>query len=153
MIRTSLACRPRGGVSTLADVLVVDDDPAIRTLLQLIVRRAGFQCDTACDGKEAIDLMTANNYKVAIIDLMMPRVNGYEVLEHLGHFLRRPAVIVATAMGGAYVRDLDGRVVHSIVRKPFDLELMTALITDLVRSMSSTIDQNDETIPLSHRIF
>lgn len=135
----------------MADVLVVDDDPAIRTFLEVIVRKAGFVVDSACDGQEAIDLMNRKNYKLAIIDLMMPRVNGYEVLEKIAEFTQRPAVIVATAMGGAYVRDLDGRVVHSIVRKPFDLELMTTLITNLVRSMSPRIDPNDETVRLSPR--
>src|SRR5688572_24201728 len=130
----------------MADVLVVDDDPAIRTFLEVIVRKAGFVVDSACDGQEAIDLMTQKNYKLAIIDLMMPRVNGYEVLEKLAEFNKRPAVIVATAMGGAYVRDLDGRVVHSIVRKPFDLDLMTTLITNLVQAMSPPIDPNEETI-------
>ena len=133
----------------MADVLVVDDDPAIRAFLELIVRRAGFQVDSACDGQEALELMTAKNYKLAIIDLMMPRVNGYEVLDKLREFQRRPAVIVATAMGGAYLRDLDGRVVHSIVRKPFDLELMTILITNLVRSMTPPIDPNDDTQRIS----
>jgi DNA-binding response OmpR family regulator len=133
----------------MADVLVVDDDPAIRAFLELIVRRAGFQVDSACDGQEAIELMTARNYKLAIIDLMMPRVNGYEVLDKLREFQRRPAVIVATAMGGAYLRELDGRLVHSIVRKPFDLELMTILITNLVRSMTPPVDPNDDTQRIS----
>ena len=147
-----MASQQMGGGEDLADVLVVDDDPQIRAFLELIVRRAGFRADSACDGKEALELLQSKNYKLAIIDLMMPRMNGYEVLEKLREFPRRPAVIVATAMGGSFVRDLDGRVVHTIVRKPFDLETITALISELVRSMSPAVDQNEDTVRLSPRL-
>jgi DNA-binding response OmpR family regulator len=149
-IAQKLHVRPaREKCIAMADVLVVDDDPSIRALLRLIVRRAGFECDVACDGKEALELLAANGYKLAIMDLMMPRVNGFEVLERLQDFTRRPAIIVATALHGAYLRELDGRIVHSIVRKPFDLDLMTALINAFVKAMPGAGDPNDDTLRLA----
>src|SRR5207253_5691617 len=80
-------------------VLVVDDDEAIRTLVFTILRRGGMPVDTAKDGQEAIQKLGECRYAVLLLDLMMPVVSGWEVLEHLETIeaARRPIVIVLTA--------------------------------------------------------
>src|SRR5213080_3240224 len=98
-------------------ILIADDDSAILGLLTVITRRAGFEPDTARDGIEAIRKIEANDYSVIFLDLMMPRRNGYEVIDFLRRTGKRPAVVVATAMHSHAVLDSD--VVHLVLRKPF----------------------------------
>ncbi|HEX2122150.1 MAG TPA: response regulator [Thermoanaerobaculia bacterium] len=121
----------------LKRILVVDDDPAVRALLEIVGRRAGFAVDTAVDGLDALEQLRANEYVIVILDLMMPRVNGYDVVQQLRSEPRRPAIVVVTAMTGAFVSDLDPQVVQSIIRKPFDVEMMAAVLTDLAAAMTA----------------
>lgn len=111
-------------------ILAVDDEPAIRALVVKIIERAGFDVDVASNGAEAIEKLAERAYAVLVVDLMMPQVDGYAVVEHLGRRGgQRPAVIVITAGDSAAIRRLDGSLVHSVVRKPFDIEVLSDLIT------------------------
>lgn len=129
-------------------VLVVDDEPAIRALIAKIVERAGHPVDTARDGAEAIEMLASQNYAVAVIDLMMPHVDGYALVEHIKTHLdgRRPAIIVISAGDTAALRRLDGTVVHSILRKPFDIDVLGDLITAAAASMESEEKQGGDLI-------
>lgn len=117
-------------------MLVVDDEPAIRALVAKIVERAGLSVDTARDGAEAIEMMKAGVYAVVVVDLMMPIVDGFGVVEHVRNMNPpRPAVIVASASDSAVLRQLDGSVVHSIVRKPFEIDVLGDLIVAAARTL------------------
>ncbi len=119
-------------------VLVVDDDPAVRALLEIVGTRAGFLVDCSVDGLDALDKLRGNDYLIMVLDLMMPRVNGYDVVQQLRSEMRRPAIVVVTAMTGSHVAGLDPQVVHTIVRKPFDIEMMTGLLTDIAHSIKAS---------------
>ena len=115
-------------------VLVVDDEPAIRALVAKIVDRAGLPVDTAGDGSEAIARMETTPYSVVVVDLMMPIIDGFGVVEYVRKMKGpRPAVIVASASDSAVLRQLDGSVVHSIVRKPFEIDVLGDLIAAAAR--------------------
>src|SRR5947209_2571676 len=103
-------------------ILVVDDDDAIRALLLTILRRRGIKVDSARNGLEAMEHFARCRYSVLLLDLMMPRMNGYELLEEIGKMTRpqRPIVIVLTA--GTEPRNLSAEIVAGTVRKPFDIE-------------------------------
>jgi CheY-like chemotaxis protein len=119
-------------------VLVVDDEPAIRALVAKIVERAGLSVDVARDGGEAIAKLDANHYTVMVIDLMMPVVDGYGVVEHLRERGGpRPAVIVITAGDSAAIRRLDGSMVHSVIRKPFDIDVLGDLVVAAAETMAA----------------
>lgn len=117
-----------------ARVLVVDDEPAIRALVAKIVERAGLPVDSARDGAEAIEKLEAARYSVIVLDLNMPNVNGYELIDHLKRHGRKPAIIVISAGDSAALRQLDGSMVHSIVRKPFDIDVLGDLISAAAHS-------------------
>lgn len=120
-------------------VLVVDDEPAIRALVAKIVERAGHPVDTARDGAEAIEKLDGGNYGVLVLDLMMPNVDGYALLDHLKERGgTRPAIIVISAGDSAALRRLDASMVHSILRKPFDIDVLGDLITAAARSMEES---------------
>jgi DNA-binding response OmpR family regulator len=110
-------------------LLIVDDDRPIRHLLSRLALRAGFDADTARDGREAMEKLNASVYDIVVVDLMMPRVSGFELVEHINTLHPRPTVIVATAMMNGEMRRLDDSMIRRVIRKPFDIEtVMKALI-------------------------
>lgn len=109
----------------LREVLVVEDDVATRTLLETILRRSGTKTTMASEGAAGIALLEEREFDLVILDLMMPHVGGFQVIDYLKTAARRPPVIVCTAAGPAMTRDLPSDVVNVVLRKPFDiLELM-----------------------------
>jgi two-component system chemotaxis response regulator CheY len=133
-------------------VLVVDDEPAIRALVAKIVERAGHAVDTARDGAEAIAKLEQNEYSVIVLDLMMPNIDGYGLIEHLK--VRegvRPAIIVVSAGDSAALRQLDGAMVHSILRKPFDIDVLGDLITAAVRAADEGAAESRDVLPFVPR--
>ena len=131
-------------MGTNSRVLVVDDEPAIRALVTKIVERAGHPVDSARDGAEAIAKLEVEDYSVLVLDLMMPNVDGYALIDHLkSNGGRRPAIIVISAGDTAALRRLDGSMVHSILRKPFDIDVLGDLITAAAQSMEETARQSE----------
>ena len=110
-------------------VLVVDDDAPIRNLVKKIVQRNGLSVEVACDGSEAIEKLDQGGFDVLVCDLMMPGVDGFQVVEHAGKLSPRPAIIVITASDPGMIRRLNGKLVHSVVRKPFDIDVLGDLVS------------------------
>jgi DNA-binding response OmpR family regulator len=108
--------------------LVVDDDPALQGLFLTLLAREGFAVDSAPNGRVAFDYLKRGTYSVILLDLMMPDVNGLEVLERLGRespaLLRR--VIVMTGAAQPLVDEVDARRIWTLMRKPFDLADLVA---------------------------
>lgn len=126
-------------------VLVVDDEPAIRALVAKIVERAGHPVDSARDGADAIEKLEVQQYAVVVLDLMMPNVDGYALIEYLKkRGGPRPAIIVVSAGDSAALRQLDGSVVHSIVRKPFDIDVLGDLIAAAAAASPVMEEKGDE---------
>jgi CheY-like chemotaxis protein len=113
-------------------VLVVEDDPAIRALLVAALQRAGLGVDGAHDGVAALEHLAGNEYAVLLVDLMMPRMNGFAFIDSLATLPLRvkPVVFVMTAFDDAAFRQLDSALVHGCFRKPFDVEQVVELVRD-----------------------
>jgi len=108
--------------------LIIDDDDPIRAMLSTIVRHQGITVDTACDGNEAIESLDRDGYSVVVLDLMMPRVDGYAVLDHMRAHQPQllPCTILATAVPERDVRrDLKDDV-YMVHTKPFDMQQFIA---------------------------
>lgn len=118
-----------------ARILIVDDDTAIRSLLRAVVSRAGFEVHVAADGKQAMSLITSGEYRVMLLDLMMPVMSGYEVLAQLDQLPTAPPVIIVSAMLDGKPSTLDSERVQAILHKPFDVERVVQLLTDVVRAL------------------
>jgi len=105
-------------------VLVVDDDKAMRGLFSTLLTRKGFDVDTAADGRVAFDQLRRNTYSVILLDLMMPEVNGFELLERLERDSPTllPRVIVMTGASARVVETLKTRRIWGLIRKPFDID-------------------------------
>jgi len=127
-------------------ILVVDDDDSIRTLLYTVLRKRRFLVDTARNGEEALDRLARCRYSIMLLDLMMPRMSGYEVLSSLeaSNSSLHPLVIVLTA--GNEPRELNPRIVAGTLRKPFDIEILI----DTVRAclgMLPDVEQSSDCPP------
>lgn len=133
-------------------ILIADDDPALRGLLRLVALRCGFQVDTASNGREALERLAENSYLIAVIDLMMPLVNGYEIVQQLADVQGRPAVLVVTAMADAHLPRMDGKVVHSVIRKPFDIDMVSSVLTDLAAALKNRDEGESTVLPQPRRV-
>ncbi len=105
-------------------ILVVDDDDAIRALVTTVLKRRGLRVETARNGAEAVTKLGECRYSLMLLDLMMPLMSGYQVLEYLGDesAASRPLVVVLTA--GLEPRGFDTTLVVGTIHKPFDVELL-----------------------------
>jgi DNA-binding response OmpR family regulator len=112
--------------------LVVDDDDPIRTMLAKVIERENLDVDTARDGAEAIERIDEDGYRVILLDLMMPRVDGFAVLRHLQehHPEKLRCTIIASAVPESEIaRRVEGVKVHS---KPFDIAKLLTQIRECV---------------------
>ncbi len=80
-------------------LLVVDDEDRIRRLLNMYLSREGYEIDEAVDGQEALDKALENEYDCILLDLMLPEMDGLEVLEILREKKKLTPVILLTAKG------------------------------------------------------
>ncbi len=110
--------------------LVVDDDEPIRTMLAKVVERQDFDVDTASDGAEAIERLQQDGYSVVLLDLMMPRVDGFAVLQYMEDHNPRAldCTIIATAVPESEILKRFTSPVFRVHSKPFDV---ARLISDI----------------------
>src|SRR5260370_31740922 len=73
----------QGGITSVPKVLIVDDDAAIRKMVVDVLSLEGFLAETARDGREALALLEQNPYRVVLLDLMMPVMDGWELCRTL----------------------------------------------------------------------
>ena len=64
-------------------VLAVDDETDIRMIVESLLKSGGYEVDTACDGEDAIMKYNRNKYDLVVLDIMMPKRDGYEVLKEI----------------------------------------------------------------------
>jgi DNA-binding response OmpR family regulator len=111
--------------------LIVEDDPAIRRLVEKLLTRRHFLIDTAHNGLEAVEKLRNGKYSVLILDLMVPELNGFEVIEFLkAENLRIPVAVVSAVSQQALTR-LDLDVVKLVISKPFDVDEFTKGVLEL----------------------
>ncbi|HLJ74449.1 MAG TPA: response regulator, partial [Thermoanaerobaculia bacterium] len=144
-VRTRLAPVQPVNRATSHRLLIVDDDPPIRNLLRRLAARAGFDAETAKDGGEAIEKLGHAEYEIVIVDLMMPRVSGFELLEHINTLHPRPTVIVATAMTDGDISRIDDSMIRRVIRKPFDVDAVTKALVEIATELAG--GQTPATIP------
>ena len=66
----------------MASILIVDDEQTINDLILLNLQMAGYECNQAFDGKSAIEMLEHSTYDLALLDIMLPEIDGYELLPY-----------------------------------------------------------------------
>lgn len=79
-------------------ILIVDDDPHIRELLRLYLQKEGYQPIEAVDGKDALQILEKERIHLAIVDIMMPHMDGYQLCKKIRKYYDIP-VLMLTAKG------------------------------------------------------
>ena len=101
-------------------VLVVDDDPAIRQIIAVLLQRDGVDVEIAEDGERANALLAQNEYAVVLLDLMMPRVDGYGVIDFMKSRGITSPIVVISAVSDERTSDLDPQLVRVAMQKPIE---------------------------------
>jgi CheY-like chemotaxis protein len=126
-------------------ILIVEDDPTIRGMLVSALRREPLHVESAVDGVEALEKLRAGNFAVIIVDLMMPRMDGFTFVEEAQRLRKqpRPIVFVMSAYDDAMLHRLEADCVHAFIRKPFDI----ALLVDLVHGCAEAVAGSEPYLP------
>jgi len=113
-----------------ACILVVDDDDSIRRMIRVTLRRDGYDVCEASNGREALESMRAGRGDLVVLDLMMPEVSGWDVLETRAADaeLRRIPVIVASANRGPEIGRAVAGGICAFLPKPFELQTLCSLV-------------------------
>ena len=123
----------------MSKILIVDDDPHIRELIQVFLKREGFEIFEAADGLEALDSYYLSKADLVIIDVMMPKMNGWDLCEELKKMYDVP--ILMLTVKGETSQKLKGfnLGVDDYMVKPFEpLELVARVKALLKRYRIST---------------
>ena len=115
-------------------VLVVDDDANIRKMIVAALRRDGYEFREAGNGRDALELMRTSPPDVVVLDLMMPILSGWEVLEEREQeeSLKRIPVILISANRDPEVASAVDKGICAFLPKPFDIGALSALVQSCV---------------------
>lgn len=109
---------------TAGEVLIIEDDVQIQRLMTAILSHDGVSASVAADGKAAMALLESHHYDAIVLDLMLPRVNGFDVLRHLSianpSMLER-TIVVTGASERMYRNSPQIRHTRALLRKPLDV--------------------------------
>ncbi|MEW6501977.1 MAG: response regulator [Thermodesulfobacteriota bacterium] len=111
-------------------ILIVDDEYAFCKSLKLFLTRLGYEAIVATNGEHALDLIQEEGPLVMTLDIRMPGMDGYEVLNHAKHLAPELFIIVITAIDVPRMEELLERSgAHAVLRKPIDLEELRETIS------------------------
>ncbi len=115
-------------------ILIVDDDDEIRELLEFDIAQSGYFVDTASDGKEGLTKVLNNSYDLVILDVMMPKMNGFDVCKNIRQAKLSIPVLMLTAKGTIDDKTdgFDSGADDYLV-KPFDIQEVLLRIRVLLR--------------------
>lgn len=123
----------------MKNILIAEDDPASRELLAEVLRNAGYGVVEASDGAEAIALLDRQRLDMVILDIQMPKLDGFQVLEHVRQQLSlpRPRVVAMTAHA------LVGNREHALemgfdeyLTKPIEIAVLRRRIKELLENVA-----------------
>ena len=150
-------------------ILIAEDEEPIANLIKMNLDRAGYECLWTSNGEEAADLMTNERFDLVLLDIMLPKINGYELMEYAKE-LGVP-VIFLTALGNTEhkvkglkmgaddyltkpfeIVELLARV-EAVLRRYHKTETMIQVFDVVIDTSSRTVTQNGTPVPLTMKEF
>lgn len=143
-------------------ILIADDEKELTRAISVVLQHNGYEVDCAYDGAMAIDMLTAQNYDMYILDIMMPQKSGIEVLKHIRQSGITSPVIMLSAKS-----EIDDRIngldsgANDYMTKPFAMGELLARIRAAARSVDAAsptlityhnLTLNKETLEISTKI-
>lgn len=120
-------------------ILVVDDEEMVRNLLQRTLQEADYDVITAANGQEALDKVSQFNISLVLLDIKMPGLDGFQVLDRIRQRSDIPVIMLTAVKGVTTVRDSFNLGADDYVTKPFSKrELLLRIQTKLRRAQTGS---------------
>ena len=134
-------------------ILVVEDDLDIQELLQNSLQESGYDITVANDGLEAINLFSDDDFDLILLNILLPKIDGFSVCEFIRKKSQIP-IIILTALNGEkeQIKGLDLQV-DDYITKPFSMPVLVRKIAAVLRRASKTSDQEHKTISYDNLIL
>ena len=127
-------------------ILVVDDDHNICEMVRLYLENEGYEVKTAADGVEGVQSFKLYEPDLVLLDIMLPRKDGYQVCREIREISSKP-VIMVTAKGDVFDKVLGLELgADDFVVKPYDMKELSARVKAVLRRYSSHDGQNDDEV-------
>lgn len=141
----------RKNVDTSTKILVIEDDPEIIELLDLGLKQHGYQVLVARDGVEGLQLLQSQLPHLVLLDVMMPRMNGWETCRRIRETSDTPIIMLTALLSDQdKVRGLDLGA-DDYVTKPFSMAELVARIRAALRRTTGTMTR-DEVVRIDERL-
>lgn len=127
-------------------ILVVDDEPPIVRLMEFILARQGHQMLVAVNGEEALEKVRTQNPDLVLLDIMMPRIDGYEVARTLRADPATQDLPIIMLSAKAQEEDIQKGIdvgVNEYITKPFSPEQLVHVVTDYLNRVHSGEGESD----------
>ena len=113
-------------------ILIVEDEESISNLIKMNLTKAGYSCKCAFDGQEAADIIEKEHFDLILLDIMLPKINGYELIEYIKD--ENIAIIFITAMGNVNNKVKGLRIgADDYITKPFEIIELLARVESVLR--------------------
>ncbi len=116
-------------------VLVIDDEPSISELICEVLGRAGYNVETACNGKEGLRYLKKENFDLVVTDMCMPDVNGDCIVRHIRSSDRSVTPVIGIS-GTPWL--LEGVDFDAVLPKPFSLRTLVDTVQQIKEQRNST---------------
>ena len=117
----------------MSKILIVEDEAAIRDLIKIGLQSKGYICQTAQDGEIASNYIEENQYDLILLDIMIPKIDGYELLKYIKQVEKTPTIfITAKSQTKDKVVGLNEGA-DDYITKPFEIEELIARIEAVLR--------------------
>ena len=120
----------------MTEILLIDDMAGVRRAVVAMLKRAGHNVTAAERGNEGIELLRKQRFDLVITDMLMPDVDGADVLSHISGMPNRPRVIAISGGGAGLSADTALRLAKikadAFLEKPFDSEVLLAAVDKLL---------------------
>ncbi len=115
-------------------ILIVDDEETIRDLLQRTLQEVGYDVITAANGQEALDKVSQCNVSLVLLDIKMPGLDGFQVLDSIRQRSNMPVIMLTVKQDVTTLKDALAGGADDYIRKPFSrLELLARIKAKLRR--------------------
>ncbi|MFA9556619.1 response regulator transcription factor [Evansella sp. AB-rgal1] len=135
-------------------ILLVDDETEMRKLLSVCLSPYGYELDEACNGEEALYKLTDNHYALVLLDIMMPEMDGFELIERVRNHLDNTTPVILLSALGDSERVVEGLRLGAddYIVKPFEPKILAARIESVLRRTQKARSSN-ETFTVKGLVF
>lgn len=121
----------KGRVPVAAKVLVVDDQEGIRKLLKEVLAELGYEAEVVSSGAEAVQAFTEGSFKLVLMDMKMPGLNGFETAERLKKISEDLKIILMTGFYDSFLlEEAKNHGADGLLNKPFNLEEIQRILEE-----------------------